>query len=242
MKHAALHISHTSHCMQHYCTYYKLQQLLTIIKSFMRILWALHAWHTWKVWSWEWQYCYFFLTLNRQSACTWSCTAMYKGRVAHLNTHVQDCQQMSNGTYIGNPKLCCFGWTGKVPHLLHPVLTVHPIPLYHGREWTDWDTYQSVPLAKPCPSHHIPSHPTVPWELRNRQIPKYPTRYTLSVPSHFTMGRNRDCTKVTHLLYTLSLLSIPSHCTMEGMDRWGLYQSVTSAMLCQTCPSLTAVP
>ena len=86
-------------------------------------------------------------------------------------TYVQDCQQMSNGT-LGIPKCSVLElasakcpilhyrpshptvhpmplyhgkeWTDWnhtiVFHLLHPVLTVHPIPLYHGREWTDYTT------------------------------------------------------------------------------------------------------
>ena len=40
-----------------------------------------------------------------------------------------------------------------------PVLTVHPIPLYHEMEWTD------VPKCPSCP--HCPSHPTVLWDAHS---------------------------------------------------------------------------
>ena len=44
--------------------------------------------------------------------------------------------------------------TSTTPHALIP--TVHPIPTYHGKEWTEWEhpnLYHS-----PCPHPYCPSH------------------------------------------------------------------------------------
>ena len=107
------------------------------------------------------------------------------------------------------------GWDRtKVSHFLHPVPTDHPIPLYHGTKWTDWDTYQSVTLAIPCP--HCPSYPTVPWDGIDGlgYIPKCPTCYTLSplsIPSHCTMewnGWTGIHTEVSHLLHPVPPIAV----------------------------------
>ena len=154
----------------------------------------------------------------------------------HVRNHAQQCIEVEwpiEHTCPGLPTDVqwyipnCAVLDGLGSYQSAPLATPCPhCPSHPTVPWEGLGSYQSVPLAKLCPSHHIPSHPTVPWELRNRQIPKCPTRYTLSIPSHFTMGRNGQ------------MRVVPD----EGCTRWGLYQSVTSAMLCQTCPSFTAVP
>ena len=53
-------------------------------------------------------------------------------------------------------------------HLLCPVPTVHPIPLYHGRDWTDEGCTKVSHLLCPVHCTYCPSHPTVPWEGMDR--------------------------------------------------------------------------
>ena len=58
-----------------------------------------------------------------------------------------------------------------------PPFTVHPIPMYHGKEGTEWEhtkLYHPPCLPSQCtlnrvmPASHCPSHPNVPWEGRDR--------------------------------------------------------------------------
>ena len=62
---------------------------------------------------------------------------------------------------------------GYIPKCSICYTLFHPIPLYHGMEWTDWDTYQSVPFGTPCP--YCPSHPTVPWKRMETREKTKPT-------------------------------------------------------------------
>ena len=70
----------------------------------------------------------------------------------HL-THVQDCKQMCNGT-LGIPN-CAVSDKLSVP--LATPCPSHPIPLYYGMEWTDWDRTKVSQLS----SLSIPSHCTM---------------------------------------------------------------------------------
>ena len=89
---------------------------------------------------------------------------------------------------------------------------VNPIPLYHGRNWTD----------RGCTKvSHFPP----------------PTGF---IPSHGTMGRTGPAGVVPKcpLCYALYLLSIPSHCTMEGTGRTGVVPKCPPfAVPCTYCPS-----
>ena len=79
-----------------------------------------------------------------------------------------------------------------------------------------------VPKCPTCKTLSIPFHPitsTVPWELKDRQTPTVSHSLHPVHPIPLNHGKEQtdwDCTKVSHLLYTLSPLSIPLY---HGMDR-----------------------
>ena len=85
-----------------------------------------------------------------------------------LISHVQHCQQVSNGT-VGIP---------NCPNVLGTCLTnVHPIPLYH-HERSDGHTGG-------IPTMSIPFHPTVLWEAMDTLGNPINVH---SIPSHGTVG------------------------------------------------------
>ena len=170
--------------MQHYCTYNKLQQRLTISSNLSHTSCGLFMRDTREKFGLENEN-----DSNVNFSSLWIGSRHVRGhaqqcRGAHLNTHVQDCQQMSNGTYIGNPKLCCFGWTGIVPKcptcytlsslsipphctmgengrtgihtkVSHWLHLVHPTPLHHGKDCDRTKVSHLQNFVHPIPSHHI---------------------------------------------------------------------------------------
>ena len=106
---------------------------------------------------------------------------------------------------------------------------------------------------------HCPSHPISPWdEIDGLESCQSVPFAILSIPSHFTMGRNRrtgiipKC-PICYTVYPIPGLNgrsgtvpkcpicvhCPSHLTVpwEGMDGLGSYQSVPFATPCPHCPS-----
>ena len=123
------------------------------------------------------------------------------GSVHSISFCTENCPKQSTFMMNNHRKEWTDQGCTKVPHLLHSVPTVHSIPLYHGTKWTDWDTYQSVPSATPCP--HCPSHPTVPWDAHNigskcifTQSKKSCSYVYLSSQMIMTLLRHVDCSLV----------------------------------------------
>ena len=94
------------------------------------------------------------------------------------------------------------GQNGKVPR--HPTLstsipTVHPVPLYHGKQWTEWEGPKASHSQYLHP--YCQSCPTVPWDTMDRMgrsqgIPLSKPPSQLSFPSHCTMGHSGQNGKV----------------------------------------------
>ena len=87
------------------------------------------------------------------------------------------------------------GQNGNIPNCTTPhacIPTVHPIPMYHGKEGTEWEHPKLYhPL---CLHPYCPSHPNVPWEGRDgvgtsQTVPPLMSASLLSIPSQCTMGR-----------------------------------------------------
>ena len=130
------------------------------------------------------------------------------------------------------------GWSGNMPNCTTPhvcIPTVHPIPMYHGKEEMEWEhpkLYHS-----PCLHFYCPSHPNVPWEGRDgvgtsQTVPPLMPASPLSIPSQCTMGRKGQSGNIphctTHHLYSYC----PSHPNVpwEGRDGVGTSQTVPLPM------------
>ena len=140
-------------------------------------------------------------------------------------THVQNCQQTSNGTLgIPNCTVEVFQTMGTLwDCTIHPTVPfptayrVHPISLYHGRDWTDWNCTKVSHF--PPPTGFIPSHCTMGGTGQTGVVPKCPP---FAVPCTYCPSR--------------------PIVQWEGLDRQGLYQSIPFAMPCTYCPSHPIVP
>ena len=123
---------------------------------------------------------------------------------------------------------------------------VHPIPLYHGRDWTERGCTKVSPLCCALYLRSIPSHCTMGETGRTGVVPKCPLCYALylvSIPSHCTMGLDGQWLYQS-VPFAMPCTYCPSHPIVpwDRMDGQGLYQSVPFAMPCTYCPSHPIVP
>ena len=109
-----------------------------------------------------------------------------------------------------HPTVPCEGLDGQglyqsVPPLLCPVPTVHPVPLYHGRDWTDNGCTKVSPLLCPVPTvHPIPLYHGIEWMDRGcTKVSPLLCPVPIVHPIPLYHGRDwtdRGCTKVSLLL------------------------------------------
>ncbi len=96
------------------------------------------------------------------------------------------------------PSHCTVGKIGQHGNIpispIHttPIPTVHPIPVYRGKDWTAREHPKQSHPRYPYP--HCPSHPNVPWEGldsvgTSQVVPSALPLSPLSIPSHCTVGR-----------------------------------------------------
>ena len=117
------------------------------------------------------------------------------------------------------------GWSGNIPNCTTPyacIPTVRPIPMYHGKEGTEWEHPKLYhPL---CLHPYCPSHPNVPWEGRDRvgtsqTVPPLMPASLLSIPSQCTMGRKGWSGNIPNC--TTPYACIPTLCrdsNLEGLQ------------------------
>ena len=131
---------------------------------------------------------------------------------------VQHCQQTSIWTW---------DYQFTIPyHVVRGGNRHYPIPLYHGREWTDWNcTKVSHFLCPVSTVHLIPFYYGKEWTDWDRTKVSHLLHAVLTVhPIQLYDGRMDWVSfKVSNLLHSVPL-SIPPFLPWEGMDRLGLYQ------------------
>ena len=139
------------------------------------------------------------------------------------------------------------GWSGNIPNCTTPyacIPTVHPIPMYHRKEGTEWEHPKLYhPL---CLHPYCPSHPNVPWEGRDRVGTSQTVPPTICIPTvhpipmyHGKEGTEWELPKLYHPP-SASLLSIPSQCTM-GRKGWsGNIPNCTTSHVC--IPTVHPIP
>ena len=163
----------------------------------------------------------------------------------NLSMHVQNFQQMSNGT-LGIPNCTVLGAvSAKCP--FHPLLhievsqTMGHFGILLFIHCTMKSNQHTVTISR--------STNGLDW-LRSSFIPICYALYLLSIPSHCTMKSNQHTVTISRstngldwlrssfipICYALYLLSIPSHCTMGGI---GIVQTVPFAT---TCPYFLSHP
>ncbi len=98
---------------------------------------------------------------------------------------------------LSTPSQCTVGRNGQHGNIptspIHatPIPTVHPIPMYRGKDWTAREYPKKSHPHYPYP--HCPSHPNVPYGLdsvgTSQAVPSTLPLSPLSIPSQCTVGR-----------------------------------------------------
>ena len=168
---------------------------------------------------------------------------------------------LMSASLLSIPSQCTMGrkgWSGNIPNCTTPhvcIPTLHPIPMYHGKEGKEWEhpklyhipmycgregiEWEHPKLVPPLlPASLLSIHPNVPWEGRDRVGTSHTVPPTICIPivHPIPMYHSKEGMEWEHpKLYHPSCLHpyCPSHpnVSWEGRGGVGTSQTVPPLML-----------